>query len=470
MKISTINGFSLAALLLLTGCNLQPAADHDATSSAQNVPAQTTAPAAATASDFSGPMAPTPTPPLAGADAALWARAEKLHREAIVLDTHNDVTSEILDKGFDLGTSGINSNGTLRTHTDIKRMKEGGLDAQFFAIYVAKEFVSKKPEEGGAAARRAMDMIGIVYDQVQKHPDTFEMALTVADVRRIVRNGKIAALMGIEGGHAIEDSLHTLRNFYRLGVRYLGLTHTNSNNWADSEADLLLPTVKHHGGLSDFGKQVVLEMNRLGMMVDVSHVADETFADVMEITRSPIIASHSSARALARHPRNLTDDQLKAIAKNGGVVMVNFYDGFIDSRKSEITLASRDKAEELKAKYPNDPLKVEAEMKRWREAQPNVGRTSVKVLIDHFEHIIKTAGIDHVGIGADLDGIPLDAAPEGVEDVSRLAVITYELLKRGYSDADVRKVLGENLLRVMERCEQTAKQMQNAQPVAAAQK
>jgi membrane dipeptidase len=206
------------------------------------------------------------------------------------------------------------------------------------------------------------------------------------------------------------------------------------------------------------------------MMVDVSHVADETFADVMEITRSPIIASHSSARALARHPRNLTDDQLKAIAKNGGVVMVNFYDGFIDSRKSEITLASRDKAEELKAKYPNDPLKVEAEIKRWREAQPNVGRTSVKILIDHFEHIIKTAGIDHVGIGADLDGIPLDAAPEGVEDVSRLAVITYELLKRGYSDADVRKVLGENLLRVMERCEQTAKQMQNAQPVAAAQK
>ncbi len=456
--------FCLSIALAAFGCAAKPG-DTASTSSAP--PATTPGAKVATSP---GPAAPKPTPQLTGKEAELWARAVKLHREAIVLDTHNDVTSAILDEGFDLGQSGITADGRLKTHTDLKRLKEGGLDAQFFAVYVGKEFVGKKAEDGGGPARRALDMIGVVYDQVQKHPESLEMAFTADDVRRISKSGKIAALMGIEGGHAIEDSLYALQNFYRLGIRYMTLTHTNTNNWADSEADLKNTAVTHHNGLTDFGKKVVIEMNRLGMMVDISHVADKTFFAVIEVTKAPVIASHSSARALASHTRNLTDEQLKAMTKNGGVVMVNFYDGFIDPRKAEVTLKSRAMETELKDKYPNDPKRVDDEMNKWRAANPSPGKTPLSVLIDHFDHIIKVAGIDHVGIGADLDGIPLDAAPEGLEDVSKYPVITYELLKRGYSDVDIKKVLGENLLRVMAQCEQVAKQMQFAPVVTASAK
>lgn len=447
---------ALFSLVLWQSCAPQP------NSTANNTTASTTpaiASSAAPASTPELPPTPAPTPALTGADAELWAKAMKIHQSSIVIDTHNDVTSAILDDGFDLGQSGI-VNGRIKTHTDIARLKAGGMGAQFFAVYVGKDFVNKKPEEGGGAARRALDMIDVVYDQVKKHPDVFEMAYTVDDIRRIRKAGKIAALMGIEGGHAIEDSLPALRNFYRLGIRYMTLTHTNTNNWADSEADLKKPGVKHHGGLSDFGKQVILEMNRLGMMVDISHVADDTMADVFEVSKAPVIASHSSARAIANHTRNLNDDELRAIAKNGGVVMVNFYDGFIDPKKAEFTFNARAKEEELKQQYPNDPKRVADEMKQWR-AQYKFDKTPLSVLLDHIEHIIKVAGIDHVGFGADLDGIPLDAAPVGVEDVSKYPVLTYELLKRGHSEADIKKILGENLLRAMAKCEQVAKEMQN---------
>jgi membrane dipeptidase len=406
------------------------------------------------------PPTPAPTPTLSSEDAALWAKAMKIHQSSIVIDTHNDVTSAILDDGFDMGNSGI-VDGKIKTHTDIARLKTGGIGAQFFAVYVGKDFVNKKPEDGGGAARRALDMIGVVYDQVKKHPDAFEMAYTADDIRHIHKTGKIAALMGIEGGHAIEDSLYALDNFYRLGIRYMTLTHTNTNNWADSEADLKNPSVKHHGGLNELGKKIVLEMNRLGMMVDISHVADDTMADVFEISKAPVIASHSSARAIANHTRNLNDDELRAIAKNGGVVMVNFYDGFIDPKKAEVTFNGRAKEEEFKQKFPNDPERVKAEMKQWR-AQYKFDKTPLSVLMDHIEHIIKTAGIDHVGYGADLDGIPLDAPPVGLEDVSKYPVITYELLKRGHSEADIKKILGENLLRVMKQCEVVAKEIQDA--------
>ena len=397
-------------------------------------------------------------------EAALLKRAQKLHREAIVIDTHNDVTSAILDEGFDLADNGVKPDGTLKTHTDIKRLRAGGLDAQFFAVYVDKDFVNQKPLAGGGAARRTLDMIGVVYEQVARHPETFEMAFTAADVRRIVKRGKIASLMGIEGGHAIEDSLYALRMYHQLGIRYMTLTHTNTNDWADSEADLKNPNVKHHDGLNDFGKAVITEMNRLGMMVDISHVSDKTMADVLATTKAPIIASHSSARAVANHPRNVNDETLRGIAKNGGVVMVNFYDGFIDPRKAELTLASRAKTDELKVLYPNDTNKVNEEMAKWRAAQPKFDKTPLSVLMDHFVHIIKTAGIDHVGIGADLDGVPIDGVPIGMEDVSKYPVITLELLRRGYSDSDVKKLLGENILRVMGECERFAREMQKAQP------
>ncbi|MGH9940321.1 MAG: dipeptidase [Blastocatellia bacterium] len=358
-------------------------------------------------------------------DAKLRERATKLHREAIVVDTHNDITSAITDQGFDMrarDTSGKNQ-------TDIPRMKEGGLDAEFFSIYVAAKYA----KEGGAA-RRAMEMIDGVYEQVRRHPESLEMAYTVDDIRRIQKSGRVAALMGIEGGHAIEDSLSALRQFYRIGVRYMTLTHTNTNNWADSAGGINNPAEKRHGGLSDFGREVVREMNRLGMLVDISHVSDETFQDVIEITQAPVIASHSSARALTNVPRNINDEMLKAIAKNGGVVMINFYNGFINTDYAK----------------PGGPA----------PAKPAETAT-MDMLMSHFEHVIKVAGVDHVGIGSDFDGVD-GLLPKGMEDVTKLPVITYELLKRGYSENDVRKVLGENLLRVMSEAERVAKKAQSS--------
>ncbi|MDX2031554.1 MAG: dipeptidase [Blastocatellia bacterium] len=358
-------------------------------------------------------------------EARLRKRAAQLHRQAIVIDTHNDVTSPLTDEGYDLGAR--DASGKIQT--DIPRMKEGGLDAEFFAIYVASSYA----REGGAA-RRALDMIDGVYEQVRRHPQSLEMAYTAADIRRIHRAGRAAALMGIEGGHAIEDSLSALRQFYRLGVRYMTLTHTNTNNWADSAGGINNPAEKKFGGLSEFGKEVVLEMNRLGMMVDVSHVGDETFWDCIETSQAPLIASHSSCRALTNVPRNLTDEMLQAIGKKGGVVMINFYNGFINTEYAK----------------PGGPPPAKA-----------AETATLDMLMAHFDHAIKLAGIDHVGIGSDFDGVD-GLLPGGMEDVSKLPTITYELLKRGYSEADVRKVLGENLLRVMADVERVARRMRAA--------
>jgi membrane dipeptidase len=380
-------------------------------------------------------------------DAKLRERALKLHREAIVIDTHNDITSAITDQDFDMGerdTSG-------RTQTDIPRMKEGGLDADFFAIYVAARYA----KEGGSA-RRALDMIDGVYEQARRHPQSLEMAFTADDVRRIHRSGKIAALMGIEGGHAIEDSLSALRQFYRLGVRYMTLTHSNTNNWADSSGDVTNPKVKHHGGLTDFGREVVREMNRLGMMVDISHVADETFWDAVETSQAPVIASHSSARALTDVPRNMTDDMLKAVAKKGGVVMVNFGKGFVNTKAVKPSPELQAKMDEIRNQFSGDPAVMRAKLRELQGPSPHV---TLDMLIAHFDHIAKVAGVEHVGIGSDFDGVG-GQLPEGMEDVSKLPAISYELLKRGYSDADVKKVLGENFLRTMAEVERVAKRLQ----------
>ncbi|HWO01986.1 MAG TPA: dipeptidase [Blastocatellia bacterium] len=402
-------------------------------------------------------------------DAALRARADKLHRSSIVIDTHNDVTSPMVDQGFDLGSSGFDKDGKLITHTDLKRMKEGGLSAEFFAVYVGKEFLNKKPSEGGGAARRALDIIDVVTEQVRRHPESLESASTAADIRRIKGKGKVAALMGIEGGHAIEDSLHALRMFYKLGVRYMTLTHTNTNDWADSSGDITDATVSHHNGLTEFGREVMREMNRLGMMADVSHVADKTFFDVVEVSRAPVIASHSSCRALANHPRNMTDEMLKALAKNGGVVMVNFYDGFLDPRKVELAARTRTVQEDLTKQFPSDPKRVTDEGEKFRKAN-DPGPTPLSALIDHIDHVRKVAGIDHVGIGSDFDGVPLTGLPVGMEDISKLPNITYELMKRGYSDTDIKKVLGENFLRVMAQVEHVASEMQSAAAASAGKK
>lgn len=378
-------------------------------------------------------------------DEKLWKKALKLHRDAIVIDTHSDTTSRILDDGFDMGAR--SSEG----HMDLSRIKEGGLDAEFFAIYVAARYA----REGGAA-RRALDMIDVVYDQARRHPESMEMAFSSADIRRIAKKRKLATLMGIEGGHAIEDSLHALRMFYQLGVRYMTLTHTNTNNWADSSGD-----EPKHNGLTDFGRQVVREMNRIGMLADISHVSDKTFWDVIEVSRAPVIASHSSARALANHPRNMTDEMLRAVAKNGGVVMVNFYAGFLDQAVIDATELRRKalapQLAELRRQYANTPQKLREEAGKLNATMP-LPRTPLSVLIDHIDHVVKVAGIDHAGLGSDFDGV--DALPEEMEDCSKLPRITSELLKRGYSEENVRKILGGNFLRVFARAEEVARQMQ----------
>ncbi|HKO62440.1 MAG TPA: membrane dipeptidase [Pyrinomonadaceae bacterium] len=372
-------------------------------------------------------------------DEKLWKKALEIQRKAIVVDTHNDVLSFMIDENYDLGVSSVG-----KYHTDIARMKQGGVSAEFFSVYIDRKYATE-----GGSARRALDMIDYVYRAAEKYPNDLVMAYSTDDIRRAKKQKKIAALMGIEGGHAIEDSLMALRDFYRLGVRYMTLTHNNTNNWADSCCD----TAKHNG-LSDFGKEVVREMNRLGMLIDVSHVGDKTMHDVFDVSAAPVIASHSSARALADRTRNIPDDLLKRFTKNGGVVMVNFYPGFIDQK---VVIASRERetrlkpqTDALKAQYKDDPKKLEEETNKLMAANP-LPKTPLSVLVDHFDHIVKVAGIDHVGIGSDFDGI--GSLPVGMEDISQLPNLTYELLKRGYSEKDVRKILGENFMRAFAQAE-----------------
>jgi len=377
-------------------------------------------------------------------DERLWQRALQIQRRAIVVDTHNDVTTPMTNDDFDLS-----GEPPAPYKTNIERMKKGGLTAEFFSLYVKPWYV-----EHGGSARRTLDMIDSVYRAVERHPRDLMIATSVADIRRAKRTGKIAALMGIEGGHAIEDSLPTLREFYRLGVRYMTLTWNNTNNWADANRP-----PKKHNGLSDFGKEVVREMNRLGMFVDISHVSDDTMNDVLDVSTAPVIASHSSARALSNVPRNIPDDVLKRIAKNGGVVQVNFYSVFVDEKTVAPQSAERDKRlksqqDAINEKYKDDPERRAEESDKLEAANP-LPPLPISKLIDHIDHIVKVAGIDHVGIGADFDGA--NDMPEGAQDVSMLPNITYELLKRGYSERDIRKILGENLLRAFAEAERVAR-------------
>ena len=382
-------------------------------------------------------------------DKRLRERAARLHREAIVIDTHNDITSPMTDKDYDLGARDTSG----QTQTDLPRMKEGGIDAEFFAIYVSARYA----REGGSA-RRALDMIDDVYEQARRHTGELEMAFTSDDIRRISKKGKIAALMGIEGGHAIEDSLAALRMFYRLGVRYMTLTHSNTNNWADSSGDINNANVKHHNGLTDFGREVVKEMNRIGMMVDISHVADKTFWDVIEVSQAPVIASHSSARQLTDIPRNMTDDMLRAVGKKGGVVMINFGSSFVNTKYVRPSPELQAQLDEARRTFAGDPDRMRQEIAKLTGPRP---RVTLDMLIDHIAHVAKVAGIDNVGLGSDFDGVGGNL-PEGMEDISKLPAITYELLKRGFSESDVKKILGENFLRTMSEVERAAKRLQDA--------
>ena len=402
-------------------------------------------PASAQTTRQSAPSKPaeTDSSQLSPRDAALWRRALAIHRSSIVVDTHNDILSFMTDDNYDLGVSSVG-----KYHTDLARMKQGGLTAEFFSVYIDRKYATE-----GGSARRALDMIDYVYRAIERHPRELMFATSTADIRRAKAQGKIAALMGIEGGHAIEDSLMALRDFYRLGVRYMTLTHNNTNNWADACCD----TAKHNG-LSDFGKEVVREMNRIGMLVDVSHVSDKTMSDVLDISTAPVIASHSSARALGDRTRNIPDELLRRFAKNGGVVMVNFYPGFIDSNviaaSKERDARLKPQMDDLAAKYKDDPKRLEEERNKLLAANP-LPPTPLSVLIDHFDHIAKVAGVNHVGIGSDFDGV--SSLPVGMEDISKLPSITFELLKRGYSERDVRKILGGNFMRAFAQAERVAR-------------
>jgi membrane dipeptidase len=355
------------------------------------------------------------------------ADVQKITKSALLIDTHNDITSRTVD-GYDIGAA--KNDG----HTNVTALKEGGVGAQFFAVFVSSNYVN-----GNHSAKRTLEMIDTVrHDIIARYPNDFVFASTADDIERIHKQGKIAALLGIEGGHAIEDSLRLLRDYYALGIRYMTLTHTNTNNWADSSGDIDKTGVEHHNGLTDFGKQVVREMNRLGMLVDISHVADKTFWDALEVSTAPPFASHSSCRSLSNVPRNMTDQMIVALAKKGGVVQVNFYCEFLSQKSADASkafLASHDVAT-----LEKDPAALEAYSK-------SVPPATLADVVAHIDHIVNIAGIDAIGIGSDFDGIT--CAPVGLEDVAKFPNLTRALLEKGYSAEDIRKLYGGNTLRVM---------------------
>ena len=390
-------------------------------------------------------------------DKGISPKARQIHESALIVDTHADTPQRFLDEGFDIGSSDPNDIG----HISLDKARRGNLGAEFFSIWVDPQ------TNQGNYAKHSFDLIDSVYEQAAHHPDRMMMAFSPADIERAHREHKLAALMGIEGGHSIENDMRLLRGFYRLGVRYMTLSWSNTNEWADSSGDIDDPKVQHHNGLTDFGKQVVLEMNRLGMMVDISHVADKTFWDAIATTKAPVIASHSSARALVNAPRNMTDDMLKAVAKNGGVVQVNFFNGFDDENfRKALEAQAKDQAAAIQ-KFMDDQkaqgkavdyVKVDRIEREWMAKIP---RPPLSSLIDHIDHIAKVAGVDHVGLGSDFDGVS-GATPQGIDSAADLPKITQALLDRGYSASDIHKILGENLMRVFRDVERVSREMRAA--------
>ena len=389
---------------------------------------------------------PAPAPSRSMSIPDVSPRALRVYREAYVIDTHNDMPSRILDDGYDADVRHPPGFGKTEGNTDFPRLVESGMTAEFMSAWVDAPYADR----AGASFARAMQHIETIHAFVDRHPDRLLFATTAADVRRAKVEGKVAILIGVEGGHAIEGSLDRLRDLHARGARYLTLTWNNGNAWAGSSIG---EGNTRTGGLTPFGRDVVREMNRLGMLVDLSHVSDSTFYDAIAVSTVPVIASHSSARALSDVPRNLTDDQLRAIARNGGVVNVNFYSRFIDSRYragiehvEETVRQARAAARAAGEDSASAAKRISAMRDSLAAAIPP---TPFSVLIDHIDHIAKVAGVDHVGLGSDFDGV--SALPLGMEDVTRLPRIAQALLDRGYSEDDVKKILGGNMLRVMTR-------------------
>ena len=368
--------------------------------------------------------------------------ALRVYHEAIVIDTHNDMFTRVLDEGFDPDTR----HGAAEGHTDVPRLVESGITAQFMAAWVDAPYALTRPPQSFARALRYMDAI---HAMVDRNPETLLLATDAAGIARAKREGKVAILIGVEGGHAIEDSLDKLRELHRRGARYLTLTWNNGNSWAGS-------SIGEHdtrtGGLTSFGEEVIRELDRLGMLVDLSHTSEETFYDVLAVTRASVIASHSCARALSDHPRNLTDDQLRAIAHNGGVAQLNFFPLFLDTsfreafENVEAEIATRHSANGAASSQA-----LSDELRALRTAMiSRIPPVPISVALDHIDHMVRVAGIDHVGaLGSDFDGI--SATPSGLEDVTRVPVMAQALLDRGYPDSDVMKLLGGNVMRVVSR-------------------
>lgn len=386
---------------------------------------------------------------MAVAAGSISEKARKLHFSSIVVDTHDDTTQRFLDGKFDLGPR--HASGSI----DIPRMKEGGLGAIFFSIWMPSKVT------GPEAVHKALVQIDAIREQVRKHPNDLVLATTAAEIREAHKQGKIAALMGVEGGHMINSDLAVLRTYAALGVRYMTLTHSGNDEWADSSTDKPV-----HNGLTDFGKDVVREMNRLGVMVDISHVSDKTFADALEVSKAPLIASHSSCRALCDAPRNMTDDMMKALAAKGGVIHINYHVGFLsqdfrNAEKADPQLNQAISAEVQKRCGDNEACQLMEGDRITREyvAQGKFPRVDYTKIIEHIDHAVKVAGIDHVGLGSDFDGANM---PFGMEDATKLPYITEALLQKGYSESDIKKILGENTLRVMAEVERVSREMNSA--------
>jgi membrane dipeptidase len=373
-------------------------------------------------------------------------KAKTLHSSSIVIDTHDDTTQRLLDPSFDI--SARHADGNI----DVPRMRDGGLNAIFFSIWIPSKTV------GPEAIKKAIDQIDTVREAVRKHPNDLVLATTADEIRAAKKQNKIAALMGVEGGHMIDNDLAVLRSYAVLGVRYMTLTHMGNTDWADSSTD-----TPAHNGLTDFGKQVVMEMNRLGVMIDISHVSDKTFYDAIANSKAPVIASHSSSRAIAEAPRNMTDDMMRALAKNGGVIQINYHVGFLSQEFRDFEKAHPEAEKEI-----NDEVKKRCgdnescsmvmgdQVVRDLMQAGKLPKVDWTKIIDHLDHAVKIAGVDHVGLGSDFDGAVM---PIGMQDVTHLPQITDALLKKGYSDSDIRKILGENTLRVMSEVERVSRQL-----------
>jgi len=379
------------------------------------------------------------------AEDPLLERARALHRVSPLVDGHNDYPWALRENAAnDLERLDI-QRPQPSLHTDIPRLRRGGVGAQFWSVYVPVELA------GQQAVTATLEQIDVVHRMMRRYPETFELAWTADDVERIFAAGRIASLIGMEGGHSIDNSLGALRMFHRLGARYLTLTHSKNVAWADSATD-----TPASGGLSPFGEEVVREMNWLGMLVDLSHVSPDTMADAIRVTAAPVIFSHSSARSLNDVPRNVPDDILRLLPANGGVVMVTFVPGFLSPRAATWDAAQNTERERLR-RQGADERAVAAGLEAWRRANPPP-RATLADAADHIDHVRKVAGIDHIGIGGDFDGI--SSVPDGLEDVSTYPALTAELLRRGYSDEQIRQINGLNVLRVMRAAERVAARLQ----------